>query len=72
MNHKNRKYLGAVAAYLAAGLIMIYLSYSLPRLLPGDFVTSMYASSHVTLNLEQEAKLKAFYTQKGKLRPVSR
>ena len=64
MNHKNRKYLGAVAAYLAAGLIMIYLSFSLPRLLPGDFVTSMYASSHVTLNLEQEAKLKAFYTQR--------
>ena len=53
-----------ILAYLAAGLIMIYLSYSLPRLLPGDFVEAMYASSHVTLNAEQEAELKAYYTQR--------
>ena len=58
------KYGTAVIAYLAAGLLMIYLSYSLPRLLPGDFVTAMYSNSHVTLNAEQEAELKAYYTQR--------
>ena len=42
---------------------MIYLSYSLPRLLPGDFVTAMYSSSHVTLTAEQEAELRAYYTE---------
>ena len=57
------KRLGVILAYLAAGLLMIYLSYSLPRLLPGDFVEAMYASSHVTLNAQQEAELKAYYTQ---------
>lgn len=49
--------------YLLAGLIMVALSYSVPRLLPGDFVTAMYASSHVTLNAEQEAGLRAAYTR---------
>ncbi|PKN66210.1 MAG: ABC transporter permease [Deltaproteobacteria bacterium HGW-Deltaproteobacteria-15] len=48
--------------YLLAALVMIYLSYLLPRLLPGDFVTAMYSSSHVTLNAEQEAGLRAYYT----------
>lgn len=50
-------------AYMAAGLVMFYLSYSLPSLLPGDFVEAMYANSHVTLTAEQEAELKAYYTQ---------
>jgi peptide/nickel transport system permease protein len=54
---------GSVLAYLAAGLIMVYLSYSLPRLLPGDFVEAMYANSHVTLTEQQEAELRAYYTQ---------
>ena len=49
-----KKHLGSIAAYLAAGLVMIYLSYSLPRLLPGDFVTAMYSSSHVTLNASRK------------------
>ncbi|NTV32031.1 MAG: ABC transporter permease [Deltaproteobacteria bacterium] len=51
-------------AYLLAALIMMYVSYSLPRWLPGDFVTAMYSSSHVTLNAEQEEGLRAFYTQR--------
>ena len=63
MNGTLKKHLGSIAAYLAAGLVMICLSYSLPRLLPGDFVTAMYSSSHVTLNAEQEAELKTHYTQ---------
>ena len=50
-------------AYLVSGLVMIYLSYSLPGLLPGDFVEAMYANSHVTLTAEQEAELKAYYTE---------
>ena len=52
-----------VAAYLFAGLIMIYASYSLPRLLPGDFVSAMYSSSHVTLTADQEKEIKAYYSQ---------
>jgi peptide/nickel transport system permease protein len=41
---------------------MVALSYCVPRMLPGDFVTAMYASSHVTLNAEQEAGLRAYTT----------
>lgn len=58
----SRKY-ETVLAYILAALIMIYLSYSLPRFLPGDFVTAMYSSSHVTLTADQEAQVRAFYTQ---------
>jgi peptide/nickel transport system permease protein len=53
-----------VLAYILAALIMIYLSYSLPGFLPGDFVTAMYSSSHVTLTADQEAQIRAFYTQR--------
>ena len=52
-----------IVAYLLAGLVMMYASYSLPRWLPGDFVTAMYASSHVTLNADQERALRAYYTK---------
>jgi peptide/nickel transport system permease protein len=55
---------GMALAYLLAALIMIYLSYSLPGFLPGDFVTAMYSSSHVTLTADQEAEIRAFYTQR--------
>ncbi len=58
---KTRPRAAAVLPYVAAALVMIYLSYSLPRLLPGDFVTSMYSSSHVTLNERQQAELQAYY-----------
>jgi peptide/nickel transport system permease protein len=51
-------------AYALAALVMMYASYSVPRWLPGDFVTAMYSSSHVTLNAEQEAYLRAYYTQR--------
>jgi peptide/nickel transport system permease protein len=52
-----------IVAYVLAALVMMYVSYSVPRWLPGDFVTAMYSSSHVTLNAEQEADLRAYYTQ---------
>jgi peptide/nickel transport system permease protein len=52
-----------IPAYLLAAAIMMVASYSLPRWLPGDFVTAMYASSHVTLNAEQEKDLRAYYTE---------
>jgi peptide/nickel transport system permease protein len=51
-------------AYVLAALVMLFVSYSVPRWLPGDFVTAMYSSSHVTLNAEQEADLRAYYTQR--------
>lgn len=50
-------------AYLLACLILVYASYRLPRLLPGDFVTAMYASSQVTLTEDQEAEIRAYYKQ---------
>ena len=56
-------YFRSLPAYLLAAMAMIYISYSLPALLPGDFVTAMYSNSHVTLNAEQEAELKAFFTR---------
>ena len=61
--HSVPKRLGLIITFCLAALAMIYLSYSLPRLLPGDFVTAMYSSSHVTLTAEQEAELRAYYTE---------
>jgi len=55
--------LGICATFCLAALFMVYLSYALPRLLPGDFITAMYASSHVTLTAEQEVELRAYYTR---------
>jgi len=60
---KGKTLWGYVLAYGIASLVMIYLSYGLPRLLPGDFITAMYSSSHVTLTAEQEADLKGRYSQ---------
>ncbi|MEX1299224.1 MAG: ABC transporter permease [Desulfotignum sp.] len=57
------RWLIPVLAYLAAALILAFLSYSLPRMLPGDFVTAMYGSSDVTLDARQEADLRAKYQQ---------
>lgn len=59
----SRKRATVVLAYLVAVLLMAFLSHRLPSLLPGDFVTAMYASSHVTLNAEQEAEMKTYYTR---------
>lgn len=50
-------------AHGVAACVMVYLSYSLPRLLPGDFITATYSSSHVTLSAEQEQALRAIYTE---------
>ena len=61
--HSAPRRLGLITTFGLAALAMIYLSYSLPRLLPGDFVTAMYSSSHVTLTAEQEAELRAYYTE---------
>jgi peptide/nickel transport system permease protein len=56
-------WLTPVAAYLAAALILAFLSYSLPRMLPGDFVTAMYGSSDVTLTAQQEADLRTRFRE---------
>ena len=47
--------------YLMAGLGLLLLSYSLPRLLPGDFVTARYAGSDISLSQAQESELLARY-----------
>ncbi len=54
---------GTLVSFAVAALLMVYLSYSIPRLLPGDFVTSMYASSQVTLTADQEEELRAYYAR---------
>ena len=61
--HSIKKKLGLIISFGLAALAMIYVSYSLPRLLPGDFVTAMYSGSDVTLTAEQEAELRAYYTE---------
>jgi len=62
MNNSSRKQY--IPAYILAGLVMLAASYSLPRWLPGDFVTAMYSNSHVTLTENQELELRAYYTQR--------
>lgn len=59
----NKRWSG-IAAYLVGAMVLVYLSYRLPALLPGDFVTAMFASSHVTLTAEQDAQLRAWYIQR--------
>ncbi|AHE97091.1 ABC transporter permease [Thioalkalivibrio paradoxus] len=56
---------GHLLAYFLAALAMVYLSYRLPGWLPGDFVTAMYADSHVALGQEQEAALRERLQQAG-------
>jgi len=63
LKHSASRRLGLVITFGLAALAMIYLSYILPRLLPGDFVTTMYSSSHVTLTAEQETELRAYYSE---------
>ena len=55
--------LGLVVTFVIAALVMTYLSYGLPRFLPGDFVTATYGASQVTLTAEQEAELREYYGQ---------
>ncbi len=56
-------WLTPVLAYLAAALFLAFLSYRLPRMLPGDFVTAMYGSSDVVLTVQQEADLRIRYQE---------
>ena len=63
-SYRPRKQTGIVVTFCLAALLMTYISYELPRLLPGDFVTAMYGSSNVSLTEKQETELKAYYTEK--------
>jgi len=67
MSSKSRslfnKDLGLVVTFCLAALLMTYLSYVLPRFLPGDFVIAAYSTSQVTLTAEQEAALRDYYGQ---------
>jgi peptide/nickel transport system permease protein len=64
INLKNMRRGQYIVAYALAALAMMYLSYSVPRWLPGDFVTAMYSSSQVTLSADQETNLRVYYTQR--------
>ncbi len=57
-----KKNITKISAYLMALIILIYLSYALPKWLPGDFVTAMYSCSNVILTEKQEADLREFYS----------
>ena len=50
-----------IATFSLAALVMVYMSHVLPRCLPGDFVTAMYAGSNVTLTQDQERELADYY-----------
>mgnify|MGYP005837418409 FL=1 len=56
-----RAWLGHLFTLGLAALLLVCLSYALPRLMPGDFVTAMFASSHVTLNEQQESETRAYF-----------
>lgn len=57
-----KKHRSVFIAYGTALLILTYLSYALPRCLPGDFVTAMYSCSNVSLTQQQETRLRSFYS----------
>jgi peptide/nickel transport system permease protein len=49
---------------MLSALLMISLSYILPKMLPGDFVTAMFAASDdIILTAAQEEELRASYSQ---------
>ncbi|MCF8128289.1 MAG: ABC transporter permease [Deltaproteobacteria bacterium] len=56
---------GLMVTFALAALIMTWLSYALPRFLPGDFITATYGASQVTLTAQQEAALRADLGQEG-------
>ena len=47
--------------YLLAGLGLLILSFVLPRLLPGNFVTARYAGADITLSPAQARELTSLY-----------
>jgi len=55
------KGLGSILTFASALFVLVCLSYVLPRLMPGDFVTAMFASSHVTLSANQESEARAYF-----------
>ncbi|MEW6487131.1 MAG: ABC transporter permease [Thermodesulfobacteriota bacterium] len=57
----SRKTVRGVLAYWLAGALLLCLSYGLPRLLPGDFVTATWGAADVPLAAEQAARLRAHY-----------
>ncbi len=52
---------GHLFTFGLAAWVLICLSYALPRLMPGDFVTAMFASSHVSLSQEQESQARDYF-----------
>lgn len=62
-SNKLKRRAGIIVTFCVTALLMIYLSYKIPRLLPGDFITAMYGSSNVTLTAQQETELKAYYNE---------
>ena len=61
---RRKKHIDLLLTCALSALLMIWMSHALPRLLPGDFVTAMYASSEdVVLSAEQEAELRAYYSR---------
>jgi peptide/nickel transport system permease protein len=55
-----------ILAYVLAAVVMVCLSYSLPKMLPGDFVTAMYSNSQVNLTATLEKQIQEdVYKQEG-------
>ena len=49
----------ALSAYLLTALALVYASFALPRLLPGDAFIAMYGGGHVAMEAQEEAKIRA-------------
>ncbi|AJF06627.1 ABC transporter permease [Geoalkalibacter subterraneus] len=58
-----RDSVATLATYLLAALALIGVSYALPRLLPGDFVSATWGQSEAILTASQEAALRTHYLQ---------
>jgi peptide/nickel transport system permease protein len=63
-SNRSRGTAGLAIAFCLTAFVLVFLSYGLPRFLPGDMVTALYSSSLVTLTPEQESELKCYYTWK--------
>jgi len=57
-------HLASFVTFFLCAFIMIYLSYWLPRLLPGDFFSTMYGNSDVPLASNNAETLKSVYAGK--------
>ena len=55
---KRLTWVPSLVAYLLTVLALVYASFALPRLLPGDAFIAMYGSGHVAIEAQDEASIR--------------